>query len=1029
MAAADIIAAQLERMARARAAIDAAQATTQAARAAAAARAEEAARAAAAADQAVKEVDAAEQDEIAIIDAAQAEIAAAEEAIRAANAPAPAPVPDPVPAPPAPTPEPSPPPPTPKPSPAPPPPPAPDSVVLSFAPHGAASLADATLHRQHAPGHATYRKPLTDQLVAWFEVHGEDVLAWVENGYLLKPGKAAATGRLALVIGGGERTAHDITLQPHCRAALWPQRISGGEAPLTVRDVAWPLVPPVNVTVSEAVLARLPQQYVPLMQAGYPSAMGTAGYHSSIGLLPEWDMAYLASRDPRALRAVVLHALAAGRYGIHYRDETTGEQPAFATYPHLSSEASSKNQLIRGGGAGWRISHHPSVGYLAHLLTGWEFFADHVLAAATYNHFAQVDHVRGFARGLLWTHVGANTTRGAGWALRTLMQAALVSGPDSQYTQALRENVDAYHTQYVAQPNNPQGFVRPYSDYTASGDGEYHEAIWMQDFVTAAMCWMAANAPGDPKLRALAVWKSRSIVGRFGDPADPTAFPYMDAAQYEMTVAPSDSPNFVTGAGPWYSTWGDLWAAASRGRWTRTDSGLRGTSAAAPTEATGYWGIASCALAMAHQAGMPGAEAAVRRFRGAANFASLAAAFSAYPVWAVTSPATAPTPTPAPAPTPVPVPAPPAPVPAPAPTSVPAPPPPSGLLPAWRVPARPFDVLELPGTKLRTLPIFQGGAGSVGLGFYAYSGGAKSEDDDLYAAGGGHNDGWGNDIYRLRLWADTPAWERIADRTPFDRIGWGPSEVGRSHYLDGRPASRHTYWHIQYIDQIGRLMFMGAAAVYGNGNSGFGTVDAFDPAAGLYLPAGTYASGMSGSFAIPTAKDGRGNVWQHTTSGTIRRWSPSPTPDGAPGVITDFGYRGQQAIYETAYVVDTRRNRLVCIDNGVGRSWTFDLNDSAKASPLILQGEPAHVAAIRMRKEVVYDSTLDCFWCLLRTATPSLYRVDAGTMTVQPQPITGAMTGGTDARPGAYGRFAHSARLGGLIWAHQDGPVRFIRTA
>jgi hypothetical protein len=119
----DIIAAELARLGRARAAIDAAQAKTRAAHDAAAAASDQAARAVAAADDAVKAADAAERDEIAIIDAAQAEIAAAEAAIAAANAPTPAPSPSPTPAPaPSPAPAPAP---APQPAPAPAPPPAP----------------------------------------------------------------------------------------------------------------------------------------------------------------------------------------------------------------------------------------------------------------------------------------------------------------------------------------------------------------------------------------------------------------------------------------------------------------------------------------------------------------------------------------------------------------------------------------------------------------------------------------------------------------------------------------------------------------------------------------------------------------------------------------------------------------------------------------------------------------------------------------------------------------------------------------
>ena len=88
---------------------------------------------------------------------------------------------------------------------------------------------------------------------------------------------------------------------------------------------------------------RLPANYIPLDQAGYPARMGQPAYHPSIGLLPEWDVAYLTTgADPRAWRGLIINAYCAGRYGIHFRDETTQRPLAFSSYP----------DLVMGAGAG-----------------------------------------------------------------------------------------------------------------------------------------------------------------------------------------------------------------------------------------------------------------------------------------------------------------------------------------------------------------------------------------------------------------------------------------------------------------------------------------------------------------------------------------------------------------------------------------------------------------------------------------------------------------------------------------------------
>jgi hypothetical protein len=86
---------------------------------------------------------------------------------------------------------------------------------------------------------------------------------------------------------------------------------------------------------------------------------------------------------------------------------------------------------------------------------------------------------------------------------------------------SLSANIDFYHNRYVAQGNNPFGFVRPYSDYTGVGDGKYVEAAWMQDFFTASIGMMKSfdlplESTISSKLDAFFRWKARSIIGRFG---------------------------------------------------------------------------------------------------------------------------------------------------------------------------------------------------------------------------------------------------------------------------------------------------------------------------------------------------------------------------------------------------------------------------------------------------------------------------------------------------------------------------------
>lgn len=160
----------------------------------------------------------------------------------------------------------------------------------------------------------------------------------------------------------------------------------------------------------------------------------------------------------------------------------------------------------------------------------------------------------------------------------------------------------------------------------------------MQDFVTAAFGYGLAldvvpDAAASARLQAFFAWKASSIIGRFGG-AGTNAYLYRDAAVYTIAVAPSDQPNFDTGAGPWFADWGAAYTAtfASASPGPREDGPLRGGNF---PEASSYWGNLQPALVYAVQHGVPGALAAYQRMTSASNWASLEAGFANTPVWSV----------------------------------------------------------------------------------------------------------------------------------------------------------------------------------------------------------------------------------------------------------------------------------------------------------------------------------------------------------------------------------------------------------
>ncbi|OWW22240.1 hypothetical protein [Noviherbaspirillum denitrificans] len=517
-----------------------------------------------------------------------------------------------------------------------------------------------------------YRKPVGSDahLVGWLEVRlykggAVEVLPWIENGYLTVAAPTNKNATYSFTLGGTQRFSAAFDLLNHTRTVLVSgtalSHWLGSDPKLTpTHDKAYlqaaRLVPAYRGQLSSTATfwSSLAQTYTPLQQGNYPAGMGTAGYHGSIGLLPEWDAAYLASSDLRAYAGVIVNAYSAGRYGIHFRDERTQRPLRFSSYPNLVLDGSSG---LAGTGASskntytptatgttpptWNSTHHPSVGFMAYLLTGRFYFMEEVQFAATVHYLKNTDTQRQFSAGVLLSNAGANTTRGAAWATRTLAQAACIT-PDSdtalrgEFLASLESNVNFYHGRYVAMANNPLGFVQPYSDYTTNGDGKYFEAAWMQDFFTASYGYaldmdLPLSATGKTRMREFFAWKARSIIGRLGGTA-PTEYLYRDAAVYTVAIAPSDTPDYTGGTGPWFADWGQAYTATTGSPNSGIAGDLRGGYF---PDATSYWGNLQPAIAYAVEHSVPGALDAYRRMTGAANWPLLVSSMNTQPVWSV----------------------------------------------------------------------------------------------------------------------------------------------------------------------------------------------------------------------------------------------------------------------------------------------------------------------------------------------------------------------------------------------------------
>lgn len=352
-----------------------------------------------------------------------------------------------------------------------------------------------------------YQSALPGQahLTAWFEVRCwasgmVEILPWLENGWWNVPGPTSYEGTLRYEQGGATLLTKSLLLPHHARVAAatpdaGPWR-SGGSALDWRHDVlylqATGLVPTYFSEAREAVVARQVSSYEPMGLASFPSSMGSGGYARHIGPLPEWDVVFLCSRaDPRARRAVLINALAHGRWCVHYRDETTARPVSPTRYPtRVINGSGSLSGVASVGASGsndytpaatgtvpgyWADSHHCSTGYLAYLISGWHYFIEETQMVASVCTYKMGNLPRQGAKSLFLPDQTMQP-RGVAWSHRTLAQVLALTPKDDpllpDYVAVMEANIAYNHAVYVAQPNNPFGLMAPYGDaYTPAARG------------------------------------------------------------------------------------------------------------------------------------------------------------------------------------------------------------------------------------------------------------------------------------------------------------------------------------------------------------------------------------------------------------------------------------------------------------------------------------------------------------------------------------------------------------------------------
>lgn len=921
-----------------------------------------------------------------------------------------------------------------------------------------------------------YRKPIgtDDHLVAWLEVRlyaggAVEILPWVENGYLLVAGPTSKSATYTFTMGGTARFSAAIDIPHHCRTVLLSGTATahwlGTDPDVIVKHDAGymqssALVPCylADTPADAAVVTALPTTFAPFQQGSWPAGMGSGGYHGSIGLLPEWDVLYLTCQAPSIYKSVLFNAYSAGRYAVHYRDEADGNR-----WARLSQHTTLN---IRAPEAGWEttpaatgtsspsfsLSHQPSVGYMAYLVTGRRYFLDQLQAVATSNALNRDSTTREAGLGLYKSTASSNT-RHVAWCLRTLAQA-ITATPDAdstvqgEFRAQYQNNVNYYHTKYVTVANsaNPVRFVED-SDYNGgAGDSMHFGATWQQDFLTASLGYamdlgLQLDGTHTTKLSEFFEWHAPSIIGRLGTTAA-DQFLYRDYDVYTIATAPADAPDYETGTGPWYADWGEVYDATYGGtngedthsygpyvsRGSRVEGGTRRWyyEDSAPISA-----LPAIAYCVKH--GVTGAWAAYLRLTSAQNWSEVIVPdLDNHPLWGVTWYAQ----------------------------------------PLWQRGQAVNEWREISGTSVSFTP-----TNTARLTTGATSSGATHLDAfcgmgvDLFRgaawqiANGGHGDYYGNEIVKLDLLADEPAWVEWFNGSSGDVVVVGGSSDG--YYLDdgvngSLPPSAHTYGLTWPIHRHNRMLRLGDVSVSPTG-SAYVDTESYDITAAqgtngwgvqyeykahrVSTYTGLY-TGATFGIASTACLDPRFDKIYHMGPGGVFVHTPSEDgPDGtnySGGTWASMGTNPGFSSNAPAAAVDTKRGRILTVYGGTADYNYYDIDTATFGVGTFGGTGAATIAAAAQPNSVglTYVPSIDSFLVRHGASGGDVLQIDAsGTVTaLQAEPLTttGGSTipetsqyasGGATPYHGVYNRFQYIPVLRGVVFAvRNNSNVWFLRT-
>lgn len=341
-------------------------------------------------------------------------------------------------------------------------------------------------------------------------------------------------------------------------------------------------------------------------------------------------------------------------------------------------------------------------------------------------------------------------------------------------------------------------------------------------------------------------------------------------------------------------------------------------------------------------------------------------------------------------------------------------------MPTWRQGIAVGAWTQIQNSALSKAPISVAVPGNTGPSskIIAWTGLAlDTRDSSLYsAANGGHHDYAGNEVDRIRLSDATPAWTEIRASTAASQIS-----DSVTHYADGRPTSRHSYYGTLVNERRNRIMLVGGSR-WGNGFGIGGVTDGFDLSASDWDPAGSYPAGSGSDFVslgfAVTDDRSTGDIYAFVNF-TVLAWSNAN--NAWTHKINNASVYGQYS----ATAFDSTRRRILVLGGNANDAGLYDLATNA-ITPVTLTGAAA-ASVVGSGYGMAYDPLLDAY-LVVTGGGGAVYRINAQTFAVDSLSVSGA-NGVPAAVNGVWRRFLYVPALKGVVYAPTyDANLWFLRT-